>query len=128
MSPAFSESRKHSIACIPGDGIGIEVVAAAVKVLKTLAEVDGSFDLAFEDYDWSSARYKSTGQYIPEGGLDSLRKHDAILFGAVGAPGTSKEHFCSGKATYMLRQTFQTMSPYGDFALLSASHFSSTPM
>lgn len=68
------------------DGIGPEVVNAGVQVLKTLAESAGTFSLEFQDYDWSSETYKKTGSYIPEGGLESLRKHDAILFGAVGAP------------------------------------------
>jgi len=68
------------------DGIGPEVVSAGVQVLKTLAESSGQFSLEFEDYDWSSETYKKTGKYIPDGGLESLKKHDAILFGAVGAP------------------------------------------
>jgi tartrate dehydrogenase/decarboxylase/D-malate dehydrogenase len=37
-------------------------------------------------FDWSSKRYLDTGRYIPEGGLEKLRKFDAIFFGAVGAP------------------------------------------
>lgn len=69
------------------DGIGPEVVDAAITVLKTLSETLGSFDIDFTHFDWSSDTYKKTGQYIPDGGLDELKKHDAILFGAVGAPG-----------------------------------------
>jgi len=78
---------KYSIASIPADGIGPEVIGAAITVLKTLAETLGTFGFDFVPYDWSSETYKRTGRYIPEGGLDALRKHDAILFGAVGAPG-----------------------------------------
>ncbi|KAF2148000.1 tartrate dehydrogenase [Myriangium duriaei CBS 260.36] len=86
MSPSLDAGpRTHSIACMPGDGIGTEVVAAGVEVLKAVAKI-GSFKLEFKDYDWSSETYKKTGKYIPDGGLDELRKHDAILFGAVGAP------------------------------------------
>jgi isocitrate/isopropylmalate dehydrogenase len=69
------------------DGIGPEVVSAAVEVLTTLAESLDTFYLDFTDYDWSSETYKKTGKYIPDGGLEQLKKHDAILFGAVGAPG-----------------------------------------
>lgn len=87
MSPlALHEKRSYNIACIPADGIGPEVIGAGVLVLKTLARVSG-FTLEFEDYDWSSDTYKKTGRYIPEGGLDRLKNHDAILFGAVGDPG-----------------------------------------
>ncbi|KAF1960076.1 tartrate dehydrogenase [Byssothecium circinans] len=85
MSP-IAVSRKHSIATMGADGIGPEVVNAGVQVLKKLAALDGSFELEFEDYDWSSETYKKTGKYIPDGGLEKLMKHNAILFGAVGAP------------------------------------------
>lgn len=89
MTP-IAVSRKYSIATIGADGIGPEVINAGVQVLKVLAQLDGSFELEFEEYDWSSETYKKTGKYIPDGGLEKLKKHDAILFGAVGAPGTSK--------------------------------------
>ncbi|KAK3054189.1 hypothetical protein LTR09_004967 [Extremus antarcticus] len=86
MSPhAVSETSTYSIACIPADGIGPEVVDAGVEVLKTISSVS-DFKLTFENYDWSSDTYLATGKYIPDGGLESLKKHDAILFGAVGAP------------------------------------------
>jgi len=52
-----------------------------------LSEASGQFKLGFQDFDWSSETYKKLGKYIPDGGLEDLRKHDAILFGAVGAPG-----------------------------------------
>jgi isocitrate/isopropylmalate dehydrogenase len=87
MSPIATQ-RTYSVATIGADGIGPEVIQAGVQVLQKLANLDGSFALDFKDYDWSSETYKKTGQYIPDGGLDKLRKHDAILFGAVGAPGT----------------------------------------
>jgi tartrate dehydrogenase/decarboxylase/D-malate dehydrogenase len=77
--------KSYRIACIPGDGIGAEVIAEGVKVLQALAAREG-FGLEFTTFDWSSARYLRTGRYIPEGGLDELRRHDAIFFGAVGAP------------------------------------------
>ncbi|EEY23043.1 tartrate dehydrogenase/decarboxylase [Verticillium alfalfae VaMs.102] len=87
MSPSAVPARKsYSIASMGADGIGPEVVDAGVEVLKVLAETLDSFDLDFTEYDWSSETYKKTGKYIPDGGLEQLRKHDAILFGAVGVP------------------------------------------
>ncbi|KAI0512574.1 hypothetical protein F5B22DRAFT_297203 [Xylaria bambusicola] len=87
MSPsAVLASKSYSIASIPADGIGPEVVEAAIEVLNSLAETLGTFTFNFTNYDWSSETYKKTGKYIPNGGLEELRKHDAILFGAVGAP------------------------------------------
>lgn len=94
MSP-IATSRRYSIATMGADGIGPEVVNAGVQVLKKLSMLDGSFKIEFEDYDWSSETYKKTGKYIPDGGLEQLKKHDAILFGAVGAPGQSPNNVSS---------------------------------
>ena len=77
--------KSYRIASIPGDGIGNEVIPAGIEVLEALAAKE-SFRLDFEHFDWSSARYKQTGSYIPEGGLERLKTFDAIFFGAVGAP------------------------------------------
>jgi len=90
MSATLKDDNRHySIACIPADGIGPEVIEAGVTVLKTLAKTTSTFEISFTDYDWSSETYRNTGKYIPDGGLEQLKKHDAIFFGAVGAPGTS---------------------------------------
>ncbi|KAI1639901.1 tartrate dehydrogenase/decarboxylase ttuC [Biscogniauxia mediterranea] len=87
MSPStVPVSKSYNIASIPADGIGPEVVDAAISVLKVLSETLGTFDINFTHFDWSSETYKRTGKYIPDGGLDELKKYDAILFGAVGAP------------------------------------------
>ena len=78
--------REYRIAAIPGDGIGIEVIAAGLKVLEVLAEREGGFRLKVEHFPWASDYYLKHGHYIPEGGLDRLKAFDAIFFGAVGAP------------------------------------------
>jgi tartrate dehydrogenase/decarboxylase/D-malate dehydrogenase len=78
--------RTFRIAAIPGDGIGREVIAAGVEVLETCAGRDGGFQLAFDHFDWGSARYKKTGAFMPPDGLDLIKGHDAILFGSAGAP------------------------------------------
>jgi len=75
----------YKIAAIPGDGIGVEVIAAGVEVLQALAAKRGSFSIDFEHFDWGSERYLREGQYIPEGGLERLKTFDAIFFGAVGS-------------------------------------------
>ena len=80
--------RRHRIAAIPGDGIGLEVTEVTVEVLQKAAEVLGTFTLEFTHFDWNSKNFLGRGYYIPEGGLDLLRTHDAVLFGAVGSPGT----------------------------------------
>jgi tartrate dehydrogenase/decarboxylase/D-malate dehydrogenase len=77
--------KTYRIASIPGDGIGNEVIPAGVEVLNKLCSLEG-FGVEFKNFDWSSDRYLRTGAYIPAGGLDELKRFDAIFFGAVGAP------------------------------------------
>ena len=78
--------KSYRIAAIPGDGIGTEVIAAGVEALQASAKRDGGFELNFDHFDWGSDRYKKVGLLMPEDGLEQIRNHDAILFGAVGAP------------------------------------------
>lgn len=78
--------RSYRIAAIPGDGIGTEVIAAGVKILDVLATRDGSFNFTFDHFDWGSDYYKKNGVMMPENGRDLIAGHDAIYFGAVGAP------------------------------------------
>lgn len=56
-------------------------------MLQHLAKALDRFDLKFEEFDWSSARYRKEGKYLPDDALEQVRKFNAILFGAVGAPG-----------------------------------------
>ncbi len=74
------------IAVIPGDGIGIEVTAAAREVLGAVADKHG-LDLAYDEFDWSCRRYAAEGAMMPADGPAVLRPYDAILLGAVGWPG-----------------------------------------
>ncbi len=78
--------KTYTIAAIPGDGIGKEVIAAGVEVLEALAARDGGFKLAVRSYDWGSDYYRKHGRMMPDDGLDAIRSADAIFFGAVGAP------------------------------------------
>jgi tartrate dehydrogenase/decarboxylase/D-malate dehydrogenase len=79
---------RYRIACIPGDGIGIEVAAAARTVLDAAAARHG-FELAWTEFDWSCQRYLHNGAMMPADGLDQLREHDAVFLGAVGFPGVA---------------------------------------
>ncbi len=78
--------KSYRIASIPGDGIGIEVIAEGEKVLRELARKDGGFALEFTPFDWGSERFLRTGAYMPDNPLEVLKKFDAIFFGAVGSP------------------------------------------
>ncbi|MEV6596147.1 isocitrate/isopropylmalate family dehydrogenase [Actinoplanes sp. NPDC051346] len=74
------------IAVIPGDGIGVEVTAAARAVLDAVA-ARHRLDLAYDEFDWSCRRYDHHGAMMPPDGIEVLRPYDAILLGAVGWPG-----------------------------------------
>src|SRR5918996_3959572 len=78
--------KTYTIAAIPGDGIGTEVVSAGVEVLQALAKRDGAFAFKFNHFDWGGGYYKKHGRMMPENGRDLICKHDAILFGSAGHP------------------------------------------
>jgi tartrate dehydrogenase/decarboxylase / D-malate dehydrogenase len=78
--------REYSIATIPADGIGPEVISAGVKVLESLQRRVGDIKFNFVNFDWGSDYYRKHGVMMPADGLDTLKKFDAIYFGAVGAP------------------------------------------
>jgi 3-isopropylmalate dehydrogenase len=73
------------LAVVPGDGIGPEVVAEGLKVLRSVEE---RHDVAFAttEYDLGAQRWHRTGETLPDSVLEEIREHDAILLGAVGDP------------------------------------------
>ena len=74
--------RSVSLALIPGDGIGPEVIGEAVKVLEAVIPAD--VELTTTHFPFGAAHYLSTGEILSDAGLDALKRHDAILLGAVG--------------------------------------------
>jgi tartrate dehydrogenase/decarboxylase / D-malate dehydrogenase len=76
--------RTFSIASIPGDGIGQEVIPAGLEVLAHVARKSGGFELRVIEFPWGSAYYRQHGVMMPEDGLSALKSMDAIYFGAVG--------------------------------------------
>jgi 3-isopropylmalate dehydrogenase len=70
------------LAVIPGDGIGQEVTAEALKVLEAAAPTGVKFEPT--RYDLGAERYLATGEVLPDSVLAEIRGHDAILLGAVG--------------------------------------------
>jgi 3-isopropylmalate dehydrogenase len=71
-----------ALAVIPGDGIGQEVTAEALKVLEAAAPAGVKFEPT--RYDLGAERYLATGEVLPDSALAEIRDHDAILLGAVG--------------------------------------------
>jgi 3-isopropylmalate dehydrogenase len=75
----------YNIAVIPGDGIGPEVTTEALKVCDAVAAVE-NFKMEKQEFDWGGERYKKTGETLPDGALEELKKFDAIYLGAIGHP------------------------------------------
>ena len=69
------------LAVIGGDGIGPEVVAEGLKVLRAVVP-----DVETVDYDLGARRYNATGELLPDSVIEELRGFDAILLGAIGDP------------------------------------------
>jgi 3-isopropylmalate dehydrogenase len=74
-----------TLAVIPGDGIGTEVVAEGLKVLEAVAPNAG-LNITTTEYDLGARRYNATGETLPDSVVAELKGHDAILLGAIGDP------------------------------------------
>jgi tartrate dehydrogenase/decarboxylase/D-malate dehydrogenase len=71
----------YSVALLPGDGVGPEVIAEARKAVDALG-----LPIDWTELAWGSAHFHEHGRMMPEDALDTLRAHDAVLMGAVGDP------------------------------------------
>ena len=78
--------KSYRIACIPGDGIGKEVVPAGQTVLEAVAAAQRDFRFEFSSFGWGGDWYRAHGEMMPANGLEALRPMDAILFGSAGDP------------------------------------------
>ena len=67
----------YKIAVIPGDGTGPEVIAEAVKVLKTAAK-KFNFKVDLTNFDFGGERYKKTGETLPDSAIEEFRKSQSI--------------------------------------------------
>ncbi|WP_280232432.1 tartrate dehydrogenase [Nocardia cyriacigeorgica] len=90
----------YRIATIPGDGIGVDVTAEAVKVVDAVLPGVG-----WTEFDWSCEQYLRTGAMMPADGVDQLADFDAILLGAVGFPGVP-DHISLWGLLIPLRRAF----------------------
>jgi tartrate dehydrogenase/decarboxylase/D-malate dehydrogenase len=74
-----------TIAVIPGDGVGTEVVPQGKRVLEAVARRH-EVRFAFQDFDWGAAHFQRWGSMMPAGAIDLLQPCDAIYLGAIGHP------------------------------------------
>ena len=77
--------KSYNIAVIPGDGTGPEVIREGIKVLDAISS-RFKITFNFHYYDFGGARYLQTGETLPDGAINELRKFDAMYLGAIGHP------------------------------------------
>lgn len=82
----------YKIAVIPGDGIGVEVVPSAIKVLDKIAKKEGTFQFEWTYFPWGCEYYLEHGEMMPADGIETLKQYDQIFLGAVGMPHIVPDH------------------------------------
>ena len=99
-------SKKYRIAVIPGDGIGVEVMPEAIRVLDAVKQRFG-IELEYQHIEWAScAYYTKHGKMMPDDWKTQLQSADAILFGAVGWPDTVPDHISLWGSLLKFRREF----------------------
>jgi tartrate dehydrogenase/decarboxylase/D-malate dehydrogenase len=93
------------LAIVPGDGIGHEIIPAALKVLEAAGK-KFDFELEYTFYDWGAGRYLKEGAFMPENGLETLKSYNAVFFGAVGLPDVD-DTLPAKLYTFKVRTAFQ---------------------
>ena len=96
----------HRIAVIPGDGIGKEVVPEGLRVLEAVATKFG-IELAFDRFDgWCTDHWRAHGTMLPRDWKAQIGGHEALFFGAVGAPDVLPDHVALWESLLAFRREF----------------------
>lgn len=80
------ENTVINVAVLPGDGIGIDVIAAATTVLRAVEAKAGGFSLKLEELPAGAGCYRDSGEDMPAATFEAVRAADAVLLGAIGLP------------------------------------------
>ncbi|MGM8364413.1 tartrate dehydrogenase [Virgibacillus sp. W0181] len=112
--------KNYNIALIPGDGIGPEVVAEGVKVLKSIEKMDSRISFSFQDFPWGCEYYLEHGKMMDDDGIEKLKAFDAIYLGAVGYPGVP-DHISLWDLLLRIRKEFDLYVNLRPITLLNDS-------
>ena len=96
---------QHTIAVIPGDGIGREVIPEGVRVLEAVG-AKHNIQFRWQEYPWSCDWYKAHGRMCPEDAPEILKKSEAVFFGAVGNPSIVPDHISAWGLLINFRRWF----------------------
>ncbi|WP_102026611.1 tartrate dehydrogenase [Salirhabdus sp. Marseille-P4669] len=99
--------KKYSVAVVPGDGIGKEVVPEAVRVLDAISELHGGLKFDYSWYPYSCDYYIEHGKMMDDDGLERLQNHDTIFLGAVGNPNLVADHVSLWGLLLPIRREFE---------------------
>src|SRR5918998_2898667 len=113
--------KRYKIAVIAGDGIGPEVLAEGIKVLKKVAAVDGNIQFEFTHFPWGCEYYLKHGKMMDEDGMEKLKAYDAIYLGAVGFPGVP-DHISLWELLLKIRKSFDQYVNIRPVTLLKGAH------
>ncbi len=97
--------KTFNIAVIAGDGIGPEVINEGIKILNAIASADGNIEFNFTHFPWGCDYYLKNGYMMPADGIETLKKYDAILLGAVGDPRVP-DHISLWDLLLVIRKSF----------------------
>jgi 3-isopropylmalate dehydrogenase len=81
-----NEPKTFQIAVLPGDGIGPEVVAEGIRVLRAVEARLGNVQFVCQEFSVGAARYLRSGDPMPPATFEQIKQYDAILLGAMGLP------------------------------------------
>ncbi|MDM5340220.1 tartrate dehydrogenase [Fictibacillus enclensis] len=98
--------KHYSLAVIPGDGIGPEVMKEAINILHVVEQLHGDIKFDIQSFDWNCDYYLKHRKMMPNNGLDILGQYDVILFGAVGSPDVP-DHISVWELILPIRRTFE---------------------
>jgi tartrate dehydrogenase/decarboxylase/D-malate dehydrogenase len=96
-----------SLAVIPGDGIGKEVVPAALRVLRAVEDVHGGLKFQTQEFDWSCEYYVKHGKMCPDDWTQILGDFEAIFLGACGLPDLVPDHVSLWAFMIPIRRVFE---------------------
>ncbi|MBM7631003.1 tartrate dehydrogenase [Geomicrobium sediminis] len=99
--------KKFEVACMPGDGIGVEVVPEAMRVLEAVAKIHGGLMFSFDTFYWNCDYYVQHGRMMPEDGLDRLSQYDSVFLGAIGDVTKVPDHISVWESILTIRREFE---------------------
>jgi 3-isopropylmalate dehydrogenase len=118
-------AERFRLAVLPGDGIGVDVTAAAVEVLQSVAPRLTGVEFVFEEHSVGAQEYLNSGNPLPESAFEACRTSDAVLLGAMGLPNV---RWPDGKEMTPQIDLRERLDLYGGIRPIRLFHDQDTPL